>query len=102
MRSVTCKAVVGLVLVMLATAVPAAGEDPGLRFGPGDTIPTLLAKHQGKMVTLRLTSGDELAGKLTAVGEQLVHLAELSGREFFDAAVPPDAIVAVIVRTRDR
>lgn len=90
------------VLLFLLAAMPAAAAEAGLGFAEGDTVKSLLGRHAGKTVTVRLGSREEMSGKVAAVGEHLVHLAELSGRELFDAAVPLDAIVAVIVRIRTR
>ena len=49
-----------------------------------------------------LTTGQELSGVVSSVGDKVVHLSELSGREFFDAAVSLEHIRAVVVRVRGR
>ena len=72
----------------------------GITVLPADTIPSVLSKQKGKRVTLRLRSGQELTGTLRESTDRVVVLAELSGREFFDAAIPIEAIEAVIVRTK--
>ncbi|MBI3995107.1 MAG: hypothetical protein HY349_03915 [Nitrospirae bacterium] len=54
----------------------------------------------GQFVYVRLSSGDELGGEVKEVGINSVHLSELRGREFFDALVPIDRIVAIIKRAR--
>lgn len=66
----------------------------------GDLTERLKA-HQGKRVTLVLASGTELSGKLTAVDKDTATLAELSGKEFFDAVVDLDHVQALVYRTRD-
>ena len=95
------------VLIVLAAlawagAFPVAAEEAAPGFAAGDTVKSLLGKYEGKRVTLQLASGQELTGKVASVGEHMVHLAELSGREFFDGVVALDQVAAVIVRTRDR
>jgi hypothetical protein len=72
----------------------------GLTVSPKDTTQSVVAAQKGKRVTLRLRSGQELTGTLRESTDRLVVLGELSGREFFDAAVPIEAIEAVIVRTK--
>lgn len=68
-----------------------------------DTIAAILKRLEGKPVRLRLAgSGEELSGKLTKVGKDLVQLSELSSREFFDAFVRVDQVSAVVVQTRSR
>lgn len=54
----------------------------------------------GKSVTLKLNSGQEVAGKVAAVGPNAVHIAELKGTEFYDAVVRLDDVSAVIVRMK--
>jgi len=53
-------------------------------------------------VALVMVSGPDLTGTVVKVGERVVHLGELQGREFFDAAVSLDRITAVVVRVRSR
>lgn len=77
-----------------------AGEAAKLEIQNGDSIKSILVRHTGKPVKLRLKGGEELGGVVAKVGDSVVHLSELSGREFFDAAVSLDAIGAVIVRVR--
>jgi hypothetical protein len=66
-----------------------------------DSIEKLLAAHKGKRVTVRLGPNDELTGVVKSVSSNVVHLGELSGREFFDAAVDVKQGRAIIVRTRN-
>lgn len=65
-----------------------------------DTVRSLLERQVGKRVGLVLTTGPELTGTVTAVGDQVVHLSQLAGREFFDAMVSVDRISAVVIRAR--
>ncbi|KAA0254121.1 MAG: hypothetical protein EDX89_11475 [Acidobacteria bacterium] len=83
-------------------AAPAAGEKK-MQIEKTDTLASVLERLEGKAVRLRLAgSGEELSGKLTVVGKDVVQLSELSGREFFDAVVRVDQIAAVVVQTRSR
>jgi hypothetical protein len=47
-----------------------------------------------------MDSGEELEGIITTVGDQLVHVARLSKRDFYDAVIRMDKINAVIFRAR--
>ena len=62
------------------------------------TMVEALQAQTGKSVTLRLHSGEELTGKLAAPKGDLLRLEALSGREFFDAMIPVNAVEALIVR----
>ncbi len=65
---------------------------------PGDTIVSILQKNMGQSVELRMKSGEKIGGKVEKVGDKLVHLTQLTGAEYFDAAVDTSHISAVIVR----
>lgn len=79
------------------SAAAAAAE---LRVGTADTIESVLRAQKGR-VTVRLRSGQELTGNVRSADVRLLHLGSLTGREFFDAVVPMEAIEAVIVRTKE-
>ena len=65
----------------------------------GDTILSILQKNTGQTVELRMKSGEKIGGKVEKVGDKVVHLSQLTGAEFFDAAVDTADIAAVLVRT---
>ncbi len=65
-----------------------------------DTILGILQKNVGQTVELRMKSGEKIGGKVEKVGDKLVHLSQLTGAEFFDAAVDTADVSAVIVRTK--
>ena len=65
-----------------------------------DTIIGILQKNVGQVVELRMKSGEKIGGKVEKVGDKLVQLSQLTGAEFFDAAVDSADIAAVIVRTK--
>ena len=65
-----------------------AAQAQGISVSVADTITSVAAAQKGKRVTLRLRSGQEITGTLREATDKLVVLGELSGREFFDAAVP--------------
>ncbi|MBL1142767.1 MAG: hypothetical protein HND53_12125 [Proteobacteria bacterium] len=66
-----------------------------------DDIESILAAHSGKRVTVQMKSGGEFKGKVGEVNGDIVHLMELTGKEFFDAVVSINMIEAVIIRTRN-
>lgn len=89
--------------LLVATAlclVVAHASAQSVNIAPTDSIQSVVSAQKGKRVTLRLRSGQELTGTLRTSTDRLVVIAELTGREFFDAVVPIEAIEAVIVRTK--
>ena len=67
----------------------------------GEVMAGLLKDRSGKNVTLVLTGGTEITGKVDNVGSNTVRLTELSGKDYFDAVVDLDDVSAVIYRARD-
>ncbi|MCA9519466.1 MAG: hypothetical protein KC609_00770 [Myxococcales bacterium] len=55
-----------------------------------------------KSVELYLRGGHALKGLVTAVGDHTLVLSQLAGREYFDAVVRLDSIIAFSLQTRFR
>lgn len=89
-----CMFILGLLVL-----TPLAQADT-ITLGPDASVGSVLTDHVGQRVSVMLASGNELAGKVVAVSNGMVHLEALAGREYFDAAVTIDEIAAVIVRTK--
>lgn|SRR5262245_57983675 len=93
-------AVIVLIVTSWLLAAPAPAQEAKLEVKPTDTVKSILERNVGKRVSLVLVMGSELSGVVTMVGDQVVHLSQLTGREFFDAVVSLDRVNAVVVRTR--
>ena len=65
-----------------------------------DTKQSILAAQKGKRVTVRLRSGQEMTGTVREANVNLLVLGAVTGREFFDAVVPLEAVEAVLIRTK--
>ena len=66
------------------------------------TIREVLTERTGKRATLRMQSGEDIEGTVVLVGNGLVHISKLAGKDFYDAVVNIDRISAVIIKVRDR
>ena len=82
----------------LACSAPVAAQ---LQVGASDTVESVLRAQKDKRVTLRLRSGQELTGVVRGGNTRVVQLGAITGREFFDAVVPLEAIDAVLIRTKE-
>jgi len=87
-----------LAALLLVCAPLAMAQDVTL--SPNDTTQSVLIAQKGKRVTVRLKSGQELTGVMRDSNGKVAVIAAISGREFFDAVVPLDAIEAVLIRTK--
>jgi hypothetical protein len=90
-----------LIIVLLSNA-PLQAADGKLDVKAEDFVKTILERQIGQVVELRLGSGEKIGGKVEKVGENLVHLSQLTGAEFFEAAVDLESISAVVVRAKSK
>lgn len=67
-----------------------------------DSVASILRRQSGQVVELRLVSGEKIGGKVEKVGENLVHLIQLTGQEFFEAAIDLESVSAVVVRSKSK
>lgn len=71
--------------------------------GDSSAVHAALKAQQGKRATVVLaTGGTELTGKVAELTQDSVKLAELTGKEFFDAVVDLDHVQAVVYRAREQ
>jgi len=76
-------------------------ELEGVQFNTGAALADNLKPFVGKDVFLHLRSGKTFQGYLKSVGNGLVHLEKLAGREFYDALIRIEDISAVEAKFRD-
>jgi hypothetical protein len=94
------KVMAGLVAATIA-CMSAPGLAAELKVGANDTVQTVLSAQKGSRVTVRVRSGQEISGVVREVGSRVVQIGAVSGKEFFDAVVPLEAVDAVFVRTKE-
>jgi hypothetical protein len=96
---------VSLLLGVGATMVPATtihAEDAKFELQASATMKEVLADRVGKRTVLRFRSGEDIDGTVTMVGNGLVHVTRLAGKDFYDAVVDIGTISAVIFQARGR
>ena len=82
------------------SAPVALADEMKIEVKTGTAMKNILTEFSGKRVAIRLESGDQLEGTVTQVGNSLVHISKLVGKEYYDAVVSIDKVSAVIVRAR--
>ncbi|MCW5603986.1 MAG: hypothetical protein KIT18_05515 [Burkholderiales bacterium] len=97
MRHLIAAGVLGVILT--GTGASAAAAE--LIIGASHSIEGVLSVQRTKRVTLRLRSGQEITGTVKNVTGRLVQLGEISGKEFFDAVIPLEAVDAILIRTKE-
>jgi hypothetical protein len=91
-----------IVAVILAFVCSDLFAQSKIELQPSDTIISILQRNVGQVVELRMKSGEKIGGKVEKVGDKLVHLSQLTGAEFFDAAVDAADVEAVVVRAKSK
>ena len=77
-----------------------AQEKPPLQ--PTATVGGILQSSTGKAVEVHLSSGEKMGGKVAQVTDNMLHLSNLTGAEYFDAFIAVKDISAVVIRTGGR
>jgi small nuclear ribonucleoprotein (snRNP)-like protein len=91
-------------IVLLATGAEAkvtVVPIEGMSYNVDATIADNLKSLVGKKVYVTLDSGSTLSGRIKAVGNHLLHLEKLDGKEYFDALIRIERISAIDTKFRD-
>jgi hypothetical protein len=73
----------------------------GAKFDTSWSLADNLKGYTGKDVVVHLKSGDTLQGYVKAVGNNLVHLEKLAGKDFYDALIRIEEISAMEAKFRE-
>lgn len=104
-------AFVGLILAILLTVTifmfPMKGEAKskvvaikGVSYNVNSSLMDNLKSLIGKKVYVSLNSGKTLIGFVKEVGNHLMHLEKLEGKDYFDALIRIEYIIAIDTRFR--
>lgn len=85
---------------MAASAPGLSALEKSYELKSAATVKDILSENIGRRVIVRLDAGENLEGTVHKVGDGLVHLSKISGRDFYDATVRVDRISAVIFKVR--
>lgn len=96
-------AVVFIALCCMVVAPQAASAaEPRYEMKSEATIKSILLENINKRVIVRLETGESLEGNVSKVGDTLVQITRIQGREFFDAVVRIDKVNAVVFRVKEK
>jgi hypothetical protein len=87
---------------MVAVPTIVAAAEAGYEMKSEATIKSVLLDNFKKKVTVRLETGESLEGYVSKVGDTVVHVSRITGREFFDAVIRIDRISAVVFRVKEK
>jgi small nuclear ribonucleoprotein (snRNP)-like protein len=102
--------ILSFILFAAALLLPAglmAAEKPGtdaaesVSYNVNASMQDNLKSLAGKRVYVTLDSGNTMTGTVKEVGNHLLHLEKLDGKEYFDALIRIDSISAIDTRFRN-
>jgi len=99
------KKVVGFIAIAVSigfASFSAAADEQRFEIRAGESVKTVLDDAVGKQVTLLMISGQELTGTVAKVGDHVVQLMRLSGRDFFDGVILLERVDGVILKVRGK
>jgi hypothetical protein len=73
----------------------------GASFRVSGSIADNLKTYLGKDVVIYLRSGKYFQGYVKTIGDQLIHLEKIAGKDFYDALIRIEDITAVEARFRE-
>jgi small nuclear ribonucleoprotein (snRNP)-like protein len=77
-----------------------SAEETKFELNPQFSVKEVLMSQVGKRVSVKTDAGEALEGTITKVGDQLLHISKLSGKDFYDAVVRIDKITYVVLKVR--
>jgi preprotein translocase subunit YajC len=86
----------------LIFALNAFADEQKYEMQNSDTVRSVLATHAGKEVIVKLTSGGDIQGVVTKVGDSMVQISKISTMSYYDAVIRIDSIAAVLLKVRTR
>lgn len=89
-----------LAAIVLAAGIGSAAAQTAVTVKNDSKLRGALKELGGKSVTLHLDGGTTISGKLKLVGDNVVQLSEVTGKDFYDAVIDVDAIQAFEYRAR--
>jgi hypothetical protein len=94
-----------LAMLFLPIAVAGAATNlvavEGVSYNVNASLADNLTALLGKKVYVTLESGKTFTGFVKAVGNHLLHLEKLAGKDYFDALIQIDSISAIDTRFRE-
>jgi len=73
----------------------------GASFSVSGSVKDNLKNYQGKDVVIYLHSGKNFQGHVKAIGDHLIHLEKIAGKDFYDALIRIEDITAIEAKFRD-
>ncbi len=89
-------------MILQVSAADISAQETKFKLKDSAEISDILKDRIGKRTIMRMQSGEDVEGTVVTVGESEVHVSQLAGKEFYDAAIRIDRISAVIMRMRSR
>ncbi len=94
------KILIFVVAVILFLGMSLHAEEKKTIVNVSDGIREILTANIGKRIAVKTDSGEAIEGTVASVGNQLVHVEKLTGKDFYDAVICIDKITSVTIKAR--
>jgi hypothetical protein len=89
----------GVIIGLMMICVVHAQEGP-FQLNPQFGMKEILITKIGSRVTVRTDAGETLEGTIAKVGDHLLHLSKITGKDFYDAVIRIDRITSLAMKVR--
>ena len=89
-----------IIIAWLILSQGSAIAEEKREFNPFVSVKENFLANVGKRISVRTESGDTIDGAIARVGDNHVHIAKLSGKDFYDAIVRIDKIESFTFKAR--
>ncbi len=96
----SCMFLISFLIASWAEAATMASLEQA-KFDVSSSLQDNLKSLVGKDIYVQLRSGKTYQGHLKAVGNSVIHIERLAGKEFFDALIRIDDVTAIEIRFRE-
>jgi hypothetical protein len=87
--------IIGFVMICVVHA-----QEGSFQLNPQFGMKEILITKIGSRVAVRTDAGETLEGTIVKVGDHLLHLSKISGKDFYDAVIRIDRITSIVMRVR--
>jgi hypothetical protein len=88
------------IIVGLVLACAVLAQEGAFQLNPQFGMKELLTVKIGSRVAVRTDAGETLEGTVVKVGDHLLHLSKIAGKDFYDAVIRIDRITSLVMKVR--
>jgi len=88
------------IIIGLALVCTVSAQEGTFQLNPQFGMKEILTVKIGSRVAVRTEAGETLEGTIVKVGDHLLHLSKITGKDFYDAVIRIDRITSLVMKVR--